>query len=334
MEIRPEEELFARSLAGPSAGLFEHEELLGRAQGQVSLRLVACRLPGAGDQGVLPEDMRLHCRQLSFALPAGGLGLLLALTADCAGAPSPAVQEDPTLQAMGSILQDEARERRHRPGCRRRKPSDASCHSASRRIFPLTLALDPRYRSWPSWRERLTDTMACVNALYRGTRIGFRLARIASWDPGLHRHQLYPLLHRLRHEVRSEAASLRLGITVWDAEHIYRMAGGEIGLSQAGACVVPSWPRAENDCVILAHELGHLVGAQHLGGKHWVMGWSAHPFHLPAADPLARVTQTYRFHPDNIAMIDLHSTARVGGAGLELPLPCKESLAMRSACAR
>ena len=117
-----------------------------------------------------------------------------------------------------------------------------------------------------------------------------------------------------------------------ERQQIFRQAGGEIGLSQAGACVVPSWPRIENDCVILAHELGHLIGARHVPGKQWIMGWSARPFHLPAQDPLARVIASYRFHPRNTAAIQAYRDAPLTPRGLHPSLACREHLRQLDRC--
>jgi hypothetical protein len=90
----------------------------------------------------------------------------------------------------------------------------------------------------------------------------------------------------------------------------------------------------ENDCLILAHELGHLVGARHFPGKDWIMGWAARPFHLPAADPIARVKALYRFDPRNLAVIRLHRQARVTRHGLELPAGCAEKVEAIDRCWR
>lgn len=220
------------------------------------------------------------------------------------------------------------------PGCIERARRGSPCAAPrTPRTFSVKVALDPRYqRQWPNWRGRLRRTFACVNQLYGKTAARWRISTIVPWDPKEHRHQLYPLLHRLRHEVPADPGTLRLGISVWEERRIYRMAGGEIGLSQAGACVVPSWPRVENDCVILAHELGHLVGARHVPGKRWVMGWSAHPFHLPAADPLARVVATYRFHPRNVLGIGAYATAPVTSGGVAPRPACRAMLARVDRC--
>jgi hypothetical protein len=72
----------------------------------------------------------------------------------------------------------------------------------------------------------------------------------------------------------------------------------------------------------LAHELGHLLGAEHVPGKSFIMSWSAQPYHLPVADPIARVVATYRFHPRNLESIRAHVRARFTARGLLLPDPC------------
>jgi len=205
------------------------------------------------------------------------------------------------------------------------------------RRLPIRLGLDPRYMSqWgPRWRERLDRTVACVNRLYAGSEIGWRLASVTPWDPGQQRHALYGLLDRLQRELPSDGKSLVLGITVWDKRRVYSQSGGEIGLSQRAACVVPSWPRVENDCLILAHELGHLVGARHVPGKEWIMGWAARPFHLPAADPVARVVALYRFHPRNLEAMRLHGRlGRFTPRGFRLPAACQQRVEAIDRCWR
>jgi hypothetical protein len=204
--------------------------------------------------------------------------------------------------------------------------------SADRTTIPVAVALDPRYLRWPDAWDRLARTLHCVNRFYRDTGVEWDFTSITPWDPGALRHDLYGLLHRLQHEFPPSARHLSLGITVWEERRIYAKAGGEIGLSQGGACVVPSWPRVENDCVILAHELGHLVGAKHVPGKHWIMGWSASPFHLPAKDPLTRVASVYRFHPRNMAVIATYRSARLTAHGLALPEACRQRIAQIDRC--
>jgi hypothetical protein len=201
------------------------------------------------------------------------------------------------------------------------------------RVFPLRLALDPRYaQHWPGWQDRLGQTLGCVNRLYRGTGVAFHIAELKAWAPASSRHDLYALLDRIQSDFPPDLKSLLVGITVWDERRIYATAGGEIGLSQRAAAVVPSWPRVENDCLILAHELGHLVGARHVPGKQWIMGWAARPFHLPAADPIGRVVATYRFHPRNVEAIRAHRQARFTPNGLALPPECRERIALLDRC--
>lgn len=204
--------------------------------------------------------------------------------------------------------------------------------STTPRVLPVAVALDPRYLKWPNAWDRLARTLHCVNRFYRGTGVEWDFASITPWDPGAHRHQLYGLLHRLQREFPPSRKNLSLGITVWEERRIYAKAGGEIGLSQGGACVVPSWPRVENDCLILAHELGHLIGAKHVPGKQWIMGWSASPFHLPAEDPLERVASVYRFHPRNIEVIAVYGVARLTAHGLALPSACHQRVAEIDRC--
>jgi len=261
------------------------------------------------------------------------LGVCASFSA-CTPQPAPVTPRyDPAVAELERLLQ------RSSPGedlqgCLARAREKSSCAAPSRqRTFPVKVALDPRYqRQWPHWRRRLKNTFGCVNRLYTNTGVRWRISTITPWDPKEHRHQLYPLLHRLRHEVPPEPGAFRLGISVWEERRIYRVAGGEIGLSQAGACVVPSWPRVENDCVIMAHELGHLIGARHVPGKHWVMGWAAHPFHLPAANPLARVIATYRFHPRNVLAMNVHAGAPVTPQGVRVSPVCAAMLTTVDRC--
>jgi hypothetical protein len=222
------------------------------------------------------------------------------------------------------------------PGpCMARAAAQAPCPGErTAQTLKVRVALDPRYLT--RWgKERLGKTIACVNRLYAPTGLRFMFSSVAAWDPGEQRHDLRTLLRRLQREHPPDDQSLVLGITVWDKRRVYSQAGGEIGLSQRGHCVVPSWPRVENDCVILAHELGHLVGARHVPGKEWIMGWAARPFHLPASDPMARVVATYRFHPRNVEVIRLH---RAGGGytprGFRLAQGCRERVRAVDRCWR
>lgn len=241
--------------------------------------------------------------------------------------PDPTVVELDRLLARGAGSDDSGR-------CLAQLMRRRLCPAATspRRVISVRVALDPRYRRWPNWQERLSGTFACANQLYAGTGVQWRMADILDWDPGVARHDLFTLLRRVQRELPGNTQSLRLGITVWEPRQIFRKAGGEIGLSQAGACVVPSWPRIENDCVILAHELGHLIGARHVPGKQWIMGWAARPFHLPATDPIARVVATYRFHPRNLAAIQAYGQAPVTPRGLWPTLACREHVRQLDRC--
>jgi len=200
------------------------------------------------------------------------------------------------------------------------------------RIMGVRVALDPRYKQWPRWLDRLSDTFVCVNRFYQRTGIQWEVESLTEWDPGAQRHELYGLLYRLQRELPFDGRHLSLGITVWEERRIYATAGGEIGLSQRAACVVPSWPRVENDCLILTHELGHLIGAKHVPGKHWVMGWAASPFHLPSDNPLERVLAVYNFHPRNAEAIAAYRSAQMTPNGLVPSVPCRERIARLDAC--
>lgn len=204
--------------------------------------------------------------------------------------------------------------------------------AAAPRTVNVRVGLDPRYLEWPEPWDRLARTLACVNRFYEPTGVQWDFVAIDAWDPGPQRHALYPLLERLQRDFPFDGQTLRLGITVWEERRVFSHGGGEIGLSQRDACVVPSWPRIENDCLILAHELGHLIGAIHVPGKQWIMGWAASPFHLPAADPLERVAAAYRFHPRNVAAIRAHRTARFTPAGLRPTPDCAQRIAEVDRC--
>ena len=219
--------------------------------------------------------------------------------------------------------------------CLAKAAVESRCRGADRptRTINIRLAVDARYLSLPEgWKRRLSQTLDCTNQVFAATGVQWRLSAIQKWDPGEDRHNLYALLHRLRHEWPHDGKSLAVGITVWDKRNVYRTAGGEIGLSQAGACVVPSWPRVENDCLILAHELGHLIGAIHVSGQGWIMGPSAKPFYLPSTMPLARVAATYRFHPRNRLAVEAYKSARFSAVGLRPTPVCQQYIRRIDAC--
>ncbi|MCC6749491.1 MAG: hypothetical protein IT371_17635 [Deltaproteobacteria bacterium] len=296
----------------------------------------------AGDMPqVLSQPRRRGPRATARVPLAAALGLWL-VAAGCPGPPppEPPAPLDPALAALDEL----AARSSQRPGrhaernleaCLARVAREHSCAPTPgvQHRVGVRLALDPRYAAqWPGWRARLASTFRCVNHLYRPTGIEWHVSSMLSFEPGAERHDLYALLARLQREFPPDRRALTLGITVWDERHVYRTSGGEIGLSQRGHCVVPSWPRVENDCIILAHELGHLIGAKHVPGKQWVMGWAATPFYLPASDPLARVVATYRFHPRNVAAIQAHQSARFTADGLTPTPACAARIAALDAC--
>lgn len=264
-------------------------------------------------------------------MPRPAVTLLALLLCACQTAEPPPARrspprEDPKVRALDRLLGRQSAASRgqvqacvaravdHTPGC------DAG--PATRRLG-LRVALDQRYSAtWPRWRGRLALTMRCVNALYRPTGLSWSIETLEPWDPGAQRHQLYRLLARIQREHPPDGRSVVLGVTVWDKRRIYATAGGEIGLSQRAACVVPSWPRVENDCLILAHELGHIAGAEHVPGQQWVMGWAARPVHLPVSDPVQRVLSRHAFHPRNAGVVALYRGARFTPRGLRLGRAC------------
>jgi hypothetical protein len=268
------------------------------------------------------------------------LTVFVALVMGCSG---PAQKQrrrprDPNVRTLDRLLAKGHRQSAAEPeglkACLRRAALQHPCAARSEdRTLTVRVFLDPRYASrFAGWERRLARTFTCVNTLYGPTGISWDVEAVEPWAPGAQRHDLFGLLDRLQREHPYDGKSLTLGITVWDERRIYAAAGGEIGLSQHAACVVPSWPRVENDCLILAHELGHLVKARHVPGKQWIMGWAARPFHLPASDPIARVTALYRFHPRNVAAIAMHRGAAFTPHGLALPQGCRERLRAIDRC--
>jgi hypothetical protein len=280
------------------------------------------------------------------------LSPVLALAA-CAGPDRPPEPpRDPSLATLDRLLAKD-REGGDLQGCLARIDRTGLCSDPGgpARAIDLRVALDVRYRqrwasdddpprsrsggSYTTGRRRLDQTVDCVNTLYRSTGLRFQVAEVSSWDPEGARHNLHALLRRAQTDLPPDGRSLVVGITLWEERRVYSTAGGEIGLSQRGACVVPSWPRIENDCLILAHELGHLVGAKHVPGRQWIMGWAARPFHLPAADPIARLTATYGFHPRNVQAIRAHRRARYAPTGgLALSAACRERVRQIDRCWR
>ena len=203
----------------------------------------------------------------------------------------------------------------------------------SERTYQVRVALDKAYqRSWPDWEQRFFGTFACLNQIYRSTGTRFELEAVVDWEPGAQRNNLDALLDRVQAEVPANKDVLRLGVVVWSERRVQSQVGGEIGLSQAGACVVPAWPRVENDCITLAHELGHLVGARHVPGKNWIMSWKGHTYRLPVSDPLARVVANHRLHPRNKEGIRVHHKATGTRHGLALDRGCALRLARVDSC--
>jgi hypothetical protein len=202
-----------------------------------------------------------------------------------------------------------------------------------RHTINIRLVLDERYTtSYPQWQKRFERTIACVNRLYGPTILRWRLFGAKLWDPGERRYDLRALLDQLQMKFGPDNRSILLGITVWDEERVINKGGGEIGLSQGSSCVVPSWMRVENDCLILAHELGHLSGAEHVLGKNWIMSPSTSPFHLPAKDAVRRVVETFRFDPRNIAAINTLTIARFSTQNPTLQAACEERLKAIDRC--
>ena len=181
------------------------------------------------------------------------------------------------------------------------KPDRTTCTRRRPCRIPIDIVIDTRYlQRYNNWRKRLLTTLRCTNKLFAPAGVRWQLRGAQVWDPDTQRYNLYAALSALRRQFSPRPGGLLLGIVDWDQRHTFAIRGGEIGLSQGNACVVPSWPRIENDCLILAHELAHLLGAEHVSGKRWIMAGAANPFHLPSSDPIGRIVSSYRFHPRNI----------------------------------
>jgi len=240
------------------------------------------------------------------------------------------------VQALDRILQ--RMERQKQQGVSRDEPVAACVLRAleelgdgcelpadGKRTYKIRVGLDPRYQSnWPDWEERFMGTVECVNLIYQPAGVRFELESVLPWLPGAERNDLRRLLTRLRREVAASASALRLGVVVWSKRRVQSQVGGEIGLAQGDACVVPAWPRVENDCITLAHELGHLVGARHVPGKDWIMAWKGHTYRLPVSDPLARVVRHHKLHPRNQLGIRAFHRARQTAHGLHPTEGCAE----------
>ena len=254
--------------------------------------------------------------------------LLSAVLSACPAEQPPEQRPDPSVAVLDRLVeQNESSGAVSLDDClARARRSTCFVPAENRRSFPLRIAIDPRYTEhWPAWKERLLTTLGCVNQLYRDVGTSWTLESAEPWNPGEQRHNLRALLLRIQRDYPADLRSIVVGISVWDERRIYSQAGGEIGISQHAACVIPSWPRLENDCLTLAHELGHIMGARHVparAGKSYIMAWSGHTFHLPAGDAVARVMATHRFDPRNIDVMRLYHRARFTPLGLKLPGDC------------
>ena len=205
----------------------------------------------------------------------------------------------------------------------------ASSAAGPDRVVAVRLLLDSRYpKRWQNFKDRLVDTFQCVNKLYEGHGLQWTFGRIEFWDPGATRHDLRALLDRIGRQYPADDESLVVGITVWEKEKVYSKIGGEIGLSRPkrGIGVVPAWPRVENDCMTLAHELGHIAGAMHVPGKRSLMHWSGSLFYLPAKNPTARVTGFYRIHPRNREALRVYASSPLTKYGFAPSRVCQAYL--------
>jgi hypothetical protein len=261
---------------------------------------------------------------------------ILALLVACPAEQPPEQSRDPSLAVLDRLVeQGHSEDESSRAACLASAERSTGCTPlpGSRRTFELRIALDSRYvEHWPRWKERLASTLDCVNRLYSSTGTQWTLRSLEPWDPGADRHNLRVLLDRIQREFPPDLSSVVVGISVWDERRIYAQAGGEIGLSQRAACVIPSWPRLENDCLTLAHELGHIVGARHVPGRENVMAWAGQMFHLPATDAISRVVATHRFDARNSLVMRIYHRARFTKDGLRLPDRCAQHIDLVDRC--
>jgi len=275
--------------------------------------------------------------------------LLVLMAVGCGPKPparTPPPRPDPGVQVLDGMLK--RLEKQKAAGVRqgesldvcllwaRRKTEDQCLvDPASTRTYKVRVALDKQYqKTWPEWEGRFFGTFECVNKIYQPTGVSFEVEAVMDWQPGAQRNDLGALLDRIHKELPAKPNLLRLGMVVWSKKRMQFSVGGEIGLAQGGACVVPSWPRVENDCITMAHELGHLVGARHVPGKDWIMAWKGHTYQLPVSDPLARVVRHHKLHPRNQEGIRVHHQAKSTKHGLHLERGCAERMDKVDACWR
>jgi hypothetical protein len=223
--------------------------------------------------------------------------------------------------------------------CLKRAAAEEPCPvrragSEQQRKIPVQILIDERYTSqWPNWQVRLTKTFACVHLIYAKTPLVWSPVKLTLWQPGDQRHDLHALLRRVQGEYQRRSDTITVGLTVWDERRVFARIGGEIGLSQGGACVVPSWPRIENDCLTLAHEFGHLAGAKHVPGENWLMSSNAITvFRLPARDAVERAYNSHRIHPRNLAAFEAYRSAQLTRHGLQPSASCARYLRRIDQC--
>jgi len=75
---------------------------------------------------------------------------------------------------------------------------------------------------------------------------------VAAWDPLYDRHNLFSLLDRLQRDFTPDLKSIVLGIFVLGrTPYLIQNQEEKLVSAKVAACVVPSWPRVENDCLII-----------------------------------------------------------------------------------
>lgn len=268
------------------------------------------------------------------------LVILLSAQLNCSSTeeqadPAPAA---PTVATLDRLLQKESASA---PGgdlesCLAAVQREELCQQLpGSRTLSIRLALDPRYpEHWQNAQGRLDQTLSCVNRLYLPTGIEWRIQQIQPWDPGAARHNLSAALDRVQQAFPHDGKSFVVGVTLWEERQVYKTSGGTIGLSQPGraVAVIPSWPRIENDCLIMAHELGHLVGARHVPGKNGIMAWAGGLYYLPSSDPIGRVVATYRFDRRNLEVIRMHQLLRFVEGTVSIPTSCIRKIELLDQC--
>ena len=217
-------------------------------------------------------------------------------------------------------------------GCLDTVRRSTQCRPARQQVTAsLRVVVGPRYAARPRWRDRLSQTVGCVNRLFENAGIRWELGESSTWQPRFQGHNLSALLGQLEHDVPQGSGAL-LGMIVGEERRMYGQIGGSVGLTRGSTGIISSWKRPENDCLAAAQSLGFMLGATHSRGKGWVMTTKLHRFALPSPDPYSKVVRNYRFHPRNVAVIRTFRFARFEGRALLLPPSCRQRVAGLTNC--